>query len=164
MLHEDAPLYWLLAQLVLPNPRDLQAFLVLLQTLGGFLLYREQRLITGRVHWVLECTSGVLEIFRRVGTELDFEKVCRIAAEDLRDFLGCARVTVAFARHGGPHVQAISGLARVDPKSPAHQPYEAAMREAQLADKRIDLLAGARNDGEYPAHEILQRETHRPRN
>ena len=99
--HEDAPIYWLLAQLVVPNPRDLHAFLILLQTLAGFLLYREQRLITGRAHWVLERTAGVLEIFRRVGTELDFEKACRIATDDLRDFLGCTKVTVAFMRRGG---------------------------------------------------------------
>ena len=161
--HEDAPLYWLLAQIVVPSPRDLQAFLVLLQTLAGFLLYREQRLITDRAHWVLERTSGVLEIFRRVGAELDFEKACRIATDDLRDFLGCTSVTVAFAEHGGLLVRAVSGVARVDPKSPAHQPCEAAMREAQLAGKRIDFIAGARADGEYPAHEILQRERHTSR-
>ena len=156
--HEDEPLYWLLAQLVVPNPHDLQAFLILLQTLAGFLLYREQRIATARAQWVLERTSGVLEIFRRVGTELDFEKACRIATDDLREFLGCGKVTVAFAQRGSLSVRAISGVTRVDPKSPAHQPYEAARHEAQSAAQRIDFTAGARPDGDFPAHEILQRE------
>ena len=82
VVRENAALYWLLAQLAVPNPRDLQAMLVLLQTLSGFVLYREQRRATQEIHWALERTSGVLEIFRRAGSELDFGKACRIAVDD----------------------------------------------------------------------------------
>src|SRR5260221_7025805 len=40
---DGAPFCWLIAQLAVANSRDLQAYVVLLQALAGFVLYREQR-------------------------------------------------------------------------------------------------------------------------
>ena len=150
---------WLVALLEAPNARDLQAFVVLLQALAGFILYREQRRATQDVHWALERTSGVLEIFRRAGTELDFEKACRIAVDDLRDYLGCARVFFGTKRGAGVQVRAISGIARLDAKSTSHAAFEAAMSEALLAAQRIDFRADTAPAAETAAHEILQRES-----
>ncbi len=159
VVRENDPLYWLIAQLAVPNPRDLQAMLVLLQALSGFILYREQRRATQEVHWALERTSGVLEIFRRAGTELDFEKACRIAVDDLRDYLGCSRVFFGTKRGAGVQLRAISGIARLDAKSTSHAAFEAAMSEALLAAQRIDFRADTAPAAETVAHEILQRET-----
>ncbi len=159
VLRENEALYWLIAQLAAPNPRDLQALVVLLQALSGFILYREQRRATQEVHWALERTSGVLEIFRRAGSELDFGKACRIAVDDLRDYLGCSRVFFGMKGGAGVQVRAISGVARLDPKSTSHAPFEAAMSEALLAAHRIDFRADTAPAAETVAHEILQRET-----
>ncbi len=159
VVRENAALYWLLAQLAVPNPRDLQAMLALLQALSGFVLYREQRRATQEIHWALERTSGVLEIFRRAGTELDFEKACRIAVDDLRDYLGCSRVFLGTKRGAGVQVRAISGIARLDAKSTGHAAFEAAMSEALLAGTRMDFRADTVPAAETVAHEILQRET-----
>ena len=159
VVRENAALYWLLAQLAVPNPRDLQAMLVLLQTLSGFVLYREQRRATQELHWALERTSGVLEIFRRAGTELDFEKAGRIAVDDLRDYLGCSRVFFGTKRGAGVQVRAISGITRLDAKSTGHAAFEAAMSEALLAGQRVNFRADTARTTETVAHEILQRET-----
>ena len=48
---ENAPHCWLIAQIVIPNQRDVQAFLVLLQTSAGYLLYREQRSAMRELGW-----------------------------------------------------------------------------------------------------------------
>ena len=159
VVRENAALYWLIAQLAVPNPRDVQAMLVLLQALSGFILYREQRRATQEAHWALERTSGVLEIFRRAGTELDFEKACRIAVDDLRDYLGCSRVFLGTKRGAGVQVRAISGIVRLDAKSTSHAAFEAAMNEALLAAERIDYRTDTVPAAETAAHEILQRET-----
>ena len=156
---ESEPLYWLIAQIVVPNPRDLQAFLVLLQTVAGYLLYREQRRAMEELAWVLERTSGLLDLFRRAGGELDFNKACRIAVDDLRDYLGCSRVTLGTRRRGSLHVRAISGVGRVDAKSPNHHPFEAAMHEALSLGHRIDFSAGAIADRDTLAHELLLQHT-----
>ena len=159
VVRENAALYWLIAQLAVPNPRDVQAMLVLLQALSGFILYREQRRATQEAHWALERTSGVLEIFRRAGSELDFAKACRIAVDDLRDYLGCSRVFLGTKRGAGVQVRAISGIVRLDAKSTSHAAFEAAMSEALLAAERIDFRADTAPAAETVAHEILQRET-----
>lgn len=152
---ERAPLFWLVAQLVVPNARDVQAFLVLLQTCTGYLLYREQRGTMRELGWVLERTSSLLDIFRRAGAELDFEKSCRMAVDDLRDYLGCARVFLGTKRRGSLHIRAISGVGRVDAKSPSHHPIEAAMSEALDAEKRIDVSATDAKSRDTIAHEML---------
>ncbi len=159
VVRENEALYWLIAQLTAPNPRDLQALVVLLQALSGFILYREQRRATQEVHWALERTSGVLEIFRRAGGELDFGKACRIAVDDLRDYLGCSRVFFGMKGGAGVQVRAISGIARLDTKSTSHAPFEAAMSEALRAAHRIDFRADTAPAADTVAHEILQRET-----
>ena len=156
---EGAAICWLIAQLAVPSQRDLQAYVVLLQALAGFLLYREQRRATQEAHWVLERTSGLLEIFRRAGAELDFDKACRIAVDALRDYFGAARVVLGARRGAGVQVRAISGVARVDAKSPSHQPIEAAMREAQLAARRIDFRADSAKTAETVAHELHLQQT-----
>jgi RND family efflux transporter MFP subunit len=148
--HEGTPLWWLLAQLAVPNPRDLPAFLVLLQTVAGYLLYREQRLITTRAEWALAQTSGVLEIIRRAGAELDFEKAIRLAVDDLAQFLGGAQVVLTLRTRGALHVRAISGHAQIDPKSPAHQPWEAAAAEALAHGTRAEFPGT-----DFPAQELL---------
>ena len=155
VLRENTPLYWLIAQLVIPNARDVQAFLVLLQTSAGYLLYREQRSAMRELGWMLERTSSLLDIFRRAGGELDFDKACRMAVDDLRDYLGCARVFLGVKKRGAIHVRAISGVGRVDAKSPSHHPFEAAMSEALEAGKRIDVSTGETRSRETVAHGLL---------
>ena len=156
---ENAPLCWLVALMVIPNTRDVQAFLVLLQTCAGYLLYREQRGAMRELGWVLERTSSLLDLFRRAGSELDFDKSCRMAVDDLRDYLGCARIFLGTKRHGSLHVRAISGVGRVDAKSPAHHPFEAAMGEALDAEKRVDFSAADTKRGDTIAHELLLQQT-----
>jgi biotin carboxyl carrier protein len=159
LLHEAAPLGWLLAQLAVPNPRDLQAYVVLLQALAGFLLYREQRRLTGDAHWALERTSSLLEIFRRAAAEVDTEKAERIAVDVLRDYFGGACIYLGTRRRDGFHLRAISGVAHVDAKSPTHQPFEAAMHEALLLDARIDFRPDSPRTSASVAHELLQQQT-----
>lgn len=153
---EARPRYWLIAQLAIANPRDVQAFLVLLQSLAGFILYREQRRATHETHWALDRTAGILEIVRRAGTEPDFEKACRIATDDLRDYLGCSRVFYATKHGAGLQMRAISGVARIDPKSTSHSPFEAAMREALASGTRVDFRPDSVKSDDTAAHEILQ--------
>jgi multidrug resistance efflux pump len=158
MQREGVPLGWLLAQLVVPQVRDLRAYLVLVQSLSGFVLYRQQRLATAEAHWALERTAGLVEIVRRAGAELDFEKACRIAVDALREYFGSARVSLGVRRALGLRLCAISGVTRIDAKSAAHQPIEAAMHEAILLGRRVD----ARADAVAPdavAHGLLLRET-----
>ena len=157
--HENTPLYWLIAQIVIPNARDVQAFLVLLQTCAGYLLYREQRRAMDELGWVLERTSLLLDIFRRAGGELDFDKSCRMAVDDLRDYLGCERIFLGTKRRGTLHVRAISGIGRVDAKSPAHHPFEAAMSEALVLEKRVDFSAANAKSAGTIAHELVLQQT-----
>ena len=156
---EGRQLGWLVAQIVVPNARDLQAFVVLLQTSAGYLLYREQRRATVELHSVLARTSALLGIFRRAGTELDFDHACRLALEALREELGCERVFLGLRRRGAVRMIAISGTTRIDGKSPSHQPFEAAMREALATGHPLDFTpASARSDATV-AHELLQQQT-----
>ncbi len=159
VVRETRPLFWLVAQLTVPSPRDLQAFLVLLQALAGYVLCREQRRATHEAHWALERTSGILEILRRAGSELDFAKACRIAVDDLRDYLGCSRVFLATRDRFGLRVRAISGIARIDGKSTSHAPFEAAMSEAVQAGQRLDFRPDTARTEETAAHEMLQAQT-----
>jgi multidrug efflux pump subunit AcrA (membrane-fusion protein) len=155
---EGAPLGWLLAQVVVPNPRDLRAYLVLLQALAGFLLYREQRRATRQAHWALERTAGFLEILRRAGAELDFDQACRVAVDALRDYLGCARVSLGLKCGPSLRLRTISGMARIDGRSAAHQPAEAAIREAILLARRVDFCRGEKPH-EAIAHDLLQQKS-----
>ncbi len=156
---ESGMLGWLLAQLTVPNPRDLRAFVVLLQAAAGFILYREQRRASATLAIVLERTSGLLDLFRRAGGELDFDHASRMAVDSIRDFLGCSRVFLAYQNRGRMRMRAISGTLRIDPKSPSHAPFEAAMREAVLAGKPIDFTPASPRMEETAAHEILQQQT-----
>ena len=156
---ENEPLYWLIAQIVIPNQRDVQAFLVLLQTSAGYLLYREQRRAMDELGWVLERSSTLLDIFRRAGGELDFDKACRMAVDDLRDYLGCNRVFLGMKSRGTIHVRAISGVGRVDAKSPSHHPIEAAMSEALAVERRVDFSSATAKGRETVAHELLLGQT-----
>ena len=155
---ENAPYGWLLAQLAVPNPRDLQAYVVLLQALAGFLLYREQRRRTGEVHRALERTSSLLELFRRAAAELDPDKAARIAVDGLRESFGCARIHLGTRRRDGFHIRAISGVGRLDVKSPTHQPFEAAMHEALLLGERMDFRSDTPRSAATVAHELLQQQ------
>lgn len=148
---DSHPLWVLIAQFVLPDPREAQAYLLILQSVAGYLLYREQRIASGDIHWVLERTSGLLDVFRRAGSEEDYEKACRIAVDALRDYLGCSRVVYA----NGKHTAAISGVQKVDAKSPAHQRAEAAVREAVLEGARIEFP----DNKTAVAHELLAAES-----
>ena len=144
---DSHPLWVLIAQFVVPNARDVQGYLVILQSVAGYLLYREQRVVTEDIHWVLARTSGLLDVFRRAGAEEDYEKACRIAVDALRDYLGCSRVVYA----DGARLAAISGVSKLDAKSPTHQPTETAVREAVLEAERIDF---PENESAL-AHELL---------
>ncbi|MEA3207024.1 MAG: hypothetical protein QOE70_81 [Chthoniobacter sp.] len=156
---EGRPLGWLLAQLVVAQARDLQAFVVLLQTAAGYVLYREQRRATAELHAVLERTSGLLDLFRRAGEELDFDQACRLALDALRADLGCTRAFLGLRRRGAVRMTAISDTSKIDPKSVSHQPFEAAMSEAIAGGQSVDFTpASARTDANA-AHEILQQQT-----
>lgn len=159
-VHRDGvPLCWLLAQLVVPNPRDLRAYVVLLQALSGFLLYRQQRLATRESHWALERTAGLIEIVRGAGAEPDGDKACRIAVDALREYFGCERVSAGIKRRGVLRLRAISGMARIDEKSAAHQPVEAAIGEAMAAGRRVDFEAASPRTTETVAHALLLQQT-----
>ncbi len=159
VIREDAPYGWLLAQLTVPNARDLQAYVILLQALAGFILYREQRRLTGEVHWALERASSLLAVFRRAVGEADGEKAARIAVDGLREYLGCTRIHLGTRRRDGFHIRAISGVARLDAKSPSHQPFEAAMHEAGLLAERIDFRPDSPRTSATVAHELLHQQT-----
>ncbi len=156
---EGRALGWLVALLVIPQARDVQAFVILLQTAAGYLLYREQRHAMAEMHAVLERTSGLLDIFRRAGTELDFDHACRLALDALCADLGCARACLGLRRRGTMRMTALSGTSRIDVKSASHQPFEAAMNEAIIAGKPVDYLPGAAHADGTAAHEILQQQT-----
>ncbi len=156
---EEKAVWILVAQLTAANPRDVQAFLVILQSLAGFLLYREQRLATADVHWVLARTSGLLDVFRRTADEEDYAKACRIAVDALRDFIGCSRVCLGEKTRQGVRLRAVSGVQRLDAKSPAHQPIESALREALLAGAQVDFTPADTGRGATIAHELLQQNT-----
>ena len=159
-VRRDERAVWILvAQLTAANPRDVQAFLVILQSLAGFLLYREQRLATADVHWVLARTSGLLDVFRRTADEEDYAKACRIAVDALRDFIGCSRVCLGKKTRQGVRLIAISGVQRLDAKSPTHQPIESALREALLAAAQVDFTPADTGRGATIAHELLQQST-----
>jgi multidrug efflux pump subunit AcrA (membrane-fusion protein) len=153
---DGVPSCWLVTQLGTPNPRDLRAYVVLLQALGGFLLYRDERRATYEVRWALERTASLIELVQRTGSERDFERAARIAVDALRDYFGCARVLLGWKRGAGFRIRAISGMARIDAKSVAHQPIEAALREAAMAGRRIDFRAGSARTVGLVAHELLQ--------
>jgi len=150
---------WLLAQLVVVQARDLQAFVVLLQAFAGYLLYRTQRVAVAELHGVLERTSGLLDLFRRVGVELDFDQACRLALEALCADLGCARAYLGLRRRGTVRITAISGAARIDSKSARHQPFEAAMREALTTGQPLDFTPASPRTDATAAHEILREQT-----
>lgn len=156
---EGCALGWLVAQLVVAQARDLQAFVVLLQTAAGYLLYREQRRATVELHSVLERTSGLLDLFRRAGSELDFDHACRFALDALCADLGCARVYLGLRRRGTVRLTAISGTTRVDSKSASHQPFEAAMKEALSTGQPVDFTPATPRTDATAAHEILQQQT-----
>lgn len=157
LVREQSERGWLITILGAANARELPGIAALLQALAGFLLYREERRASAELEQVVERMSGLLEIIRRVGAEEDFEKACRVAVDEVRAYLGCSRVVLGLARSGAVHVRAISGVARVDPKSPAHQPVEAAMREAVRAG-RVDFRGGETKTGGTLAHEMLARD------
>ncbi len=159
IFREGAPFAWLLAQLAVPSQRDLQAFVALLQSLAGFILYREQRRITGETHWALERSSGLLDLFRRAAAEDDNAKAARIAVDGLREYFAATRVHLATRRRDGFHIRAISGVAQVDAKSPAHQPIEAAMREAFLSGAPLDFRPATPRTSDNVAHELVQQQT-----
>ena len=151
VLRDSHPVWVLIAQFVVPNARDVQAYLVILQSVAGYLLYREQRMVTEDIHWVLARTSGLLDVFRRAGAEEDYDKACRIAVDALREYLGCSRVVYA----NGARLAAISGVSKLDAKSPTHQPTEVALREAVLEAERIDFP----ENKTAVAHELLANAT-----
>jgi biotin carboxyl carrier protein len=156
---EGRLLGWLLAQLVVPQARDLQAFVVLLQAFAGYLLYRAQRLAVVELHHVLERTSGLLDLFRRAGGELDFDQACRLALDALCAELGCTRAYLGLRRRGAVRIIAISGLTRIDTKSVSHQPVEAAMREALATGQPLDFTPASPRTDATVAHEILREQS-----
>ena len=158
-VRRDGQTMWIfIAQLAAANPRDVQGCLVVLQSLAGFLLYREQRLATADVHWVLARTSGLLDVFRRTADEEDHAKACRIAVDSLRDFIGCSRVCLGEKSGRGVKLCAVSGVSRLDSKSPVHQAEESAMSEALLHGERMDFTPADTGRGATISHELLQRQ------
>lgn len=150
---------WLATQLSVPNARDLQAFVVLLQGVAGYIAYHDQRTATEKLHGVLERTSAFLDLFRRVGSELDFNLACRQGLDALCADIGCTRATLGLKRRRTLRTIAISGTTQIDPKSLHHQPYEAAMREALLGKEPIDFTASTPRTDMTAAHEILKEKT-----
>lgn len=159
VFREGAVRGWLVGQVAAPNPRDLSAYLALLQAASGLFLYREQRSATAELGRVLERASGLLEIFRNAGGELDFDKACALAVEALREEFGCARITLGYRRRGGVRLQTISGVAHLDPKNAVHQPFEAAMSEALATGGKVEWSAETPASSATVAHELLAKET-----
>ncbi len=153
---EGRLLGWLMAQLVVAQVRDVQAFVVLLQAFSGYLLYRAQRLAVTELHEVVERTSALLDLFRRAGTELDFDQACRLALDALCADVGCTRVYLGLRRRAIVRVVAISGAARIDSKSPTHEPVEAAMREAIAVGAPLDFTPASPRTDTTVAHEIFR--------
>ena len=156
---EATPVWVMIAQLAVPTPRDLQAYLVILQSLAGIVLYREQRMFTTDLHWVLARTGGLLDIFRKLSGEEDHGKACRMAVEALRDYLGCSRVCLGMRGHHGVRLRAISGVPHLDARSPTHQPIEAAMDEAFADGGQVDFTPADAGHGATVAHELLREQT-----
>lgn len=156
IVREGVAFAWLVALFDGAVARDLAAYIVLLQSLAGLLLYREQRRATGNVERALTQTSALLDLFRRAAAEEDTAQAERIAVDGLRDQLGGARVYLGARRRDGFHLRAISGVPQLDPRSPAHQPVEAALHEALLAGERIDFLAASAPGAGTVAHELFR--------
>ena len=153
--HGGKPCGWLVAQLVVRHPRDLQPLLVLLQAAAGHVLFARQRGATELVEGALERASGLLETFRQAGDELDFERACRRAVGLLSEELVCSRVVLGYKRRGQMRVQAISGLAKIDGKSAEYHAVEAELQEALATGRTIEWRPGASAQPETPAHELL---------
>ena len=153
---EDRPLYLFLVQLVLPSPNDLRVHLVILQTVAGFILYREQFRRIDQLHQALERTSSFLNIFRQAGIESDSSKAERVVVDALRDYVGCSRVVFGIKKASGIRIRTVSGVSKMDGKSTRNLPYEAAMKETLTAGKRVDFAAGSRAGTHSVALEILQ--------
>lgn len=159
LYREKQHIGWLAAQLTVPSSRDLQAFIVLVQGVAGYLIYHEQRKATGKIHGVLERTSAFLDLFRRVGSELDFSLACRQGLDALCADIGCSRATLGLKRRGAVRTIAISGTTQIDPKSLKHQPYEAAMREALIEGNPVDFTPETLRTDLTAAHEMLHEKT-----
>jgi len=147
---------WLIAQLVVTQARDLQAFVVLLQASAGYFLYRLQCLAVVELDNVLERSSGLLDLFRRVGTELDFDQACRLALDAICVEVGCTRAYLGLRRRGAVRIIAISGTSKIDSKSASHQPLEAAMRETLVTGTTLDVSPATPRTDKTVAHEILR--------
>ena len=156
---EGRLIYWLLVQLVLPSPSDLRTYGVILQTVAGFILYREQSKSTDRLRRVLEKTSAFLDVFKQAGAEPDSAKAERIAVDALRDYVGCARVVFGTRQRTGFRIRSISGISKIDAKSTSNLPYEAAMQETLGTGTRVDLASGSPGGMKSVALEILQQRT-----
>ena len=150
---------WLVAQLEVAHPRDVQAFVVLLQTFAGYLLYRAQRGAIDELRQVVESASGLLDVFRHAGRELDFDLACRVAVDALGVHLGCSRVSLGLRRGRALRVIAISGAGKVDSKSPSLHPLEAAMREAVRSGEPVEWTPASPRSDTTLAHEILREQT-----
>jgi multidrug efflux pump subunit AcrA (membrane-fusion protein) len=159
LVREQVERAWLVTILGVVSNRELPGIAALLQALAGFFLYREERRSGAELEQVVERMSALLELLRRVGAEEDFDKASRVAVDEVRAYLGCQRVVLGLARGGAVQVRAISGVARVDPKSPAHQPIEAAMREAMREGQRVEFHGGAAKSDGTLAHEMLALES-----
>ncbi len=159
LVREQVERAWLVTVLGVVNPREIPGIAALLQALAGFFLYREERRASAELEQVVERMSALLELLRRVGAEEDFEKACRVAVDEVRTYFGCRQVVLGLARGKSVHVRAISGVVRVDPKSPVHQPVEAAMREAMREGQRLEFRRGGAKSDVTLAHEMLALES-----
>lgn len=158
IVRNHSEMAWLLAILGTANMREVAGIATLLQAFAGFILYREERHETERIEVVAGRMSELLEIVRRVGVEEDFQRAARVAVDGVATYLGCKRVILGLRLRGSLHIRAISGVARVDAKSPSNQPIEAAMREAMRSGHKVDFRVGDEKRAETLAHEILLEE------
>jgi hypothetical protein len=150
----DRPGYWFVLQLPVAQPRDLQALVVLAQALSGYVVFGEERRTTSALDAVLEKTSGLLELFKRAESDLDFGAACRGALDAISEYLGGATVSAGFKCRGRVRLAGISGVARIDPRIPEHHARETAMGEAVASGRRLDCTANSRTTG-MAAHETL---------
>jgi multidrug resistance efflux pump len=138
--------------------REVQAATAALQVAVGWILYRDRRLTAGRLEQVLERSSDLLLLIQQAGKEEDPELAVRVAVDGLRAYFQCDHLYLGWARGSRIRLAAISGVARVDPRSVRTQPVEAAMRESLKLDRRIDYQAESVTTAATAAHGLLLKE------
>ncbi len=144
--------------LVARDPRQLEPFIIILQTITGFFHYAYDRSKNRGGDWAFDQASALVELGTVSSEAEDFPQAARILTDRLQRHLGCFRVCLGLAKRNEVRLIAISGVSSFDHKGTSAFVLQAAMREAfqkkemiewPKDDERIDLTE--------VAHQELQR-------